>query len=166
MPRKALTAEDAEDFRRVCRGLAPLRSFANPRGVLCVEILLSRIWLFGRGLENGRSLGLGLVVFGLIRWKIFLIDVNDLHLRAELTIAAEQNLVARLLSLPAQPAGQLDHRARRQQMLLLVDRDPIVIDRLAGGSNRKSGIDFRADVFQTQHAVILPIDPDAAPIAG
>ena len=51
-------------------------------------------------------------------------------------------------------------------MLLLINRDPIVIDRLTGGSDRKSGIDFSADVFQTQHPIIFTIDPDAAAIAG
>src|SRR5205823_14448249 len=93
----------------------------------------SRIRLLRRRLENGRRLRFGLVLFGFIWGKIFLINVNDLNFRAELTIAAEKNLIACLLSLSTHPAGQLDHCARSQKVRLLVIRVQIVFVRLVWG---------------------------------
>src|SRR5438105_9756008 len=105
-------------------------------------------------------------IFRLIGRKIFLVHVDDFHFRSELAIAAEKNFIARLLSLALIAISQLYHGARGQQMRLFVNRHPIVIDRLAGGGDRKAPLDLSTDIFQAQHAIIFAIDPDATAITG
>src|SRR5258706_7962282 len=49
-------------------------------------------------------------------------------------------------------------------MFLLIDFDPIVVNQLTRGRDRKAGIDFGADVFEPQHAIVFPVDPDSSAI--
>src|SRR5882762_812626 len=77
--------------------------------------------------------------FRLIWRKILFVDIDDLYFGAELAIAAEQNLVAGLLSLATITSGKFHHCSRWQQVLLFVDRDPIIVNQLAGGGDGETG---------------------------
>src|SRR5205823_3223427 len=118
------------------------------------------------GFQCRRRFGFLRFLFRLIGRKIFFVHVDDLHFRSELAIAAEKNLIARLFSLALITISQLYYRSRRQKVWLLVNCYPLVIDGLAGRSDRKARFDLGADVFQAQHAIIFAIYPDTAAITG
>src|SRR6266849_3052169 len=86
-----------------------------------IASLVSRIrFLRRRWFQNRWSVRLCRLFFGLIGRKIFFVDVDNLHFRAELAIATEQNFVPRLLSLSGHSIRQLHDGARGQQVLLLI----------------------------------------------
>src|SRR6266404_6555015 len=69
-----------------------------------IASLLSRIRLLRRrGFQNRWSVRLCRLFFRFVGRKIFFIDVDNLHFRAELAIAAEQDVVTRLDRLPSSP---------------------------------------------------------------
>src|SRR5258707_1289233 len=91
---------------------------------------------------RGLELRLCLRLFGR---KIFFVDVDDLYLRAELAIAAEENFIAGLLGLPVTAGSEFHYCARRQQVFHLIDLYPLVINQFAGRGNRKTRIDLLTD---------------------
>src|SRR5207249_208613 len=102
-----------------------------------------------------------LTFFWLVRRKIFFVDVNDLYFGAKLPITAKQNIVTRLLPLVSQVIGQLNHRARRQQVHLLVDRDQVVIDQAFRSRDGKVRRNLGRDTLEPQHTIRFAVDPDA-----
>src|SRR5581483_4570500 len=147
-PKKILLFISAREFIRV---------FRKPgRFSLCSRLLWRR-WF-----QRRRSVWFLWLVFRFVSRKIFLVDIDDLHLGAELAIAPEKNLVCRLL-LEKQIGVSEFHRGRRgQQVLLVVDRDAVIIDDFAGSSDGRARIDFSTDIFQSQHAVRLAINRDSS----
>src|SRR5215212_655134 len=94
-------------------------------------------------------------------WIVVLADfVNDLQLGAELLIIPETNVVPALKHELRIDGRQQDLGVCRQQVLSLVDADPIVIDQAAGGGDGKVGRNLSGDLFEPQHAIELAIDPN------
>src|ERR1051326_2792803 len=105
--------------------------------VLCGYQIFALWFLNRRWLQGWRSRRFLLFLFRLVRRKILFIDVNNFHFCAELAIAAEQNIISRLLGLAAIARRQLNDCPRRQKMRLLIDRHPVVIYGLARGGERE-----------------------------
>ncbi len=51
---------------------------------------------------------------------------------------------------------------RRQQVLTLVNVDPVVVDQTAGGGDRKVRWNLRGDLLESQHTIQLAIDPETS----